>query len=78
MALAQTLNCKKRELKTKGHRNELKRNEWIPAIIYGQGETNSPISVGQRELIRTFNQYGSRGLFSLNIEGEKRTSNRTY
>ncbi|QGU00540.1 LSU ribosomal protein L25p [Candidatus Syntrophocurvum alkaliphilum] len=71
MALAQTLNCKKRELKTKGHRNELKRNEWVPAVLYGKGQPSVPITLGQRELIRVFNQYGSRGLFSLNIEDEK-------
>lgn len=69
MAIAQKIAAKKREIKSKGYLNE-KRQEWIPGVVYGKDTGNMPVFLGRRELTKTFTSYGSRGLFSLELEGE--------
>jgi large subunit ribosomal protein L25 len=68
--LGQKLNARKREIKNRGYLNQLKRSEQVPAVIYGKGEEAVPISLEKRQLNRIFNVHGSRGIFSLEIEGE--------
>ncbi|MGR6837193.1 50S ribosomal protein L25 [Syntrophomonas erecta] len=70
MALAQTLNGVKRELKTKGYLNQLKRQEMVPGIVYGNGQDPKPVAIQGRQIQKVFTQYGSRGLFFLNLEEE--------
>lgn len=70
MALAQVLSCKKRAVKNKGYLNKIRREGNIPGIVYGSGKENIPVFFDQREVNRTFSSFGSRGLFSLEIEGE--------
>jgi large subunit ribosomal protein L25 len=48
----------------------MRRDDQIPGIIYGAGEENEPVFLSERQIIRTFNNYGSRGLFSLEIDGD--------
>ncbi|MDD2585720.1 MAG: 50S ribosomal protein L25 [Syntrophomonadaceae bacterium] len=69
MAIAQKIAAKKREIKSKGYLNE-KRQEWIPGVLYGKDTGNTPVFLGRKELSKTFTTYGSRGLFSLELEGE--------
>lgn len=71
MALAQTLSAFRRELRTKGYLNDLKRRQMVPAIVYGQEKQPLPIALEKRQLTRVFNHFGYRGLFSLELEGEK-------
>lgn len=70
MVLAQALTATRRELKTKGYLNQLKREGMIPAIIYGQGAEPLTISLDSKESQRIFTHHGYRGLFSLQLEGE--------
>jgi len=72
MATAQTLEGKKRDILSKGYLNQMRRKEWVPGIVYGNGNKGVPILLGNRQLLRTFNRYGSRGLFSLQVEGEQK------
>lgn len=71
MALTQVLKCKKREIKNTGYLRELKRNEWVPAVIYGKEKENLTILLAKKELSRVFTHVGTRGIFSLEIEGEQ-------
>lgn len=71
MALAQTLTCRKRELKSKGYLKQMLKSEWIPGIVYGHQRDNIPIFLSKRPLNRVFSTYGYRGLFALEVEGEK-------
>jgi large subunit ribosomal protein L25 len=71
MALTQILKCKKREIKNTGYLKELKRNEWVPAVIYGKGQENMTVLLARKELSRIFTHIGTRGIFSLELEGEK-------
>ena len=69
MALAQTLICKKREIKNKGFLNQLRRSDGVPGVLYGKDKENIPILLTGKELNRIFKHTGSRGIFSLQIEG---------
>jgi large subunit ribosomal protein L25 len=70
MALTQVLKCKSREIKNTGYLRQLKRNEWVPAVVYGKDHENLTILLGKKELTRVFTHIGTRGIFSLEIEGE--------
>lgn len=70
MALAQTLKGVKRELRGKGYLNELRRQQMIPSVVYGQGRQPLAIVLEGRTVNRLFNHSGSGGLFSLEVEGE--------
>lgn len=69
---APTLACQQRELTSKSHLNQLKRNDYIPAIVYGKGQNPTPISLVGREVTKTFNTHGARGILSLDITGESK------
>lgn len=70
--LGQKLSAGKREIKNRGYLNQLKRNGQVPAIVYGKGEESISITLQQRQLNRVFSLHGSRGIFSLEIEGESK------
>ncbi len=70
--LGQKLNASKREIKNRGYLNQLKRDGQVPAVIYGKGDDTIPLTLQQRQLTRAFNLHGSRGLFSLEVEGESK------
>jgi ribosomal protein L25, Ctc-form len=69
MALTQVLKCKNRQIKNTGYLRKLKRNEWVPAVVYGRDRQNVNILLAKKELTKIFTRIGSRGIFSLEIEG---------
>ncbi len=69
MAQAEKISCQKRDIKTRGYLNELKRNGIVPGTVYGKGVDNQAVSISLKQLTRTFQAHGSRGLFSLEIDG---------
>jgi len=70
MASAQILRCKSREVKNTGYLRQLKRDKWVPGVIYGKNKENRNILLAKKELSRVFARIGTRGIFSLEIEGE--------
>ncbi|HOB12227.1 MAG TPA: 50S ribosomal protein L25 [Syntrophomonadaceae bacterium] len=70
MALAQTLKGVKRELRSKGYLNELRRSQMIPGIVYGKDKQALSIAVDEKTVNRIFSHSGYGGLFSLELEGE--------
>jgi large subunit ribosomal protein L25 len=70
MALTQVLKCEKRPIKNTGYLKQLKRDEWVPAVIYGKGHENQTVILARKELTKVFTRIGTRGIFSLEIEGE--------
>lgn len=71
MAVNNELHCHRREVSTRGHLRRLRAEGRVPGILYGRGQENIPVSFDSAELKRVFGQRGSRGLFSLNITGER-------
>ena len=69
MATAPKLVCKKREITTKGKLKAMKREDWIPGVVYGK-DLNIPIAFSGKEINRIFTRHGYHGVFSLEIEGE--------
>lgn len=70
MAAAPTLNCKARKLSTHGYLNQMKREGWVPGVIYSKEKENQAILLPAKELKRVFTHTGARGVFMLQIEGE--------
>lgn len=68
--MQQTLNCKKREKKNKGYLGQLKREGWVPGVIYGRAKESLPVVLAKKELVKAFSCHGSRGLYFLKIEDE--------
>ena len=71
MATAPTLYCKKRELSTRGYLNKMKRDGWIPGMIYEKEKNGQTILLEAKEVKRVFKDSGTRGIIMLEIEGEK-------
>ena len=71
MASAPTLNCKQRELSTRGYIKQMKRDGWVPAVIYDKEKENRTILLEAKEIKKVFTHTGTRGIFMLQIEGEK-------
>jgi large subunit ribosomal protein L25 len=72
MVNAEIINCSPRELNTRGYLKELKRRGFLPGTVYGKGIENQAISLDLRQLSRVFQIHGSRGLFSLQIDGHNK------
>lgn len=71
MAAAQTLYAIPRKPGTRGELNQMKRSGWVPGVIYNKEQENQTILLEGRALKRVFNHTGTRGVFYLQIEGEK-------
>lgn len=72
MTLAQTLKCEKRVVSNTGHLRELKRQDWIPGVIYGKGQETVPIMMAGKELEKTFSRHGYRALYSIQMNGQNK------
>lgn len=68
MALTQVLKCKNRQIKNTGYLRQQKRNEWVPAVVYGRDRQNVNILLAKKELTKVFARVGTRGIFSLEME----------
>lgn len=71
MATAPTLYCKPRKMSTHGYLTQMKRDGWIPGVIYNKEKGNQTILMEGKEIKRVFTHTGTRGVFMLQIEGEK-------
>ncbi len=71
MISAPNLYCKQRKLSSNGYLNQMKRDGWVPGVIYGKEAENQTILLKSTELKKTFTHTGTRGVFMLQIEGEK-------
>ncbi|MBC7075667.1 MAG: 50S ribosomal protein L25 [Syntrophomonadaceae bacterium] len=71
MAVLHTLTCEKRDRKNKGYLKEMRRNQQIPGVVYGREIEPMLVKLNEKQLLKTFNTYGYRGLFSLEVEGQE-------
>lgn len=64
------LTAKPREKKGKEYAKKLRRDGWIPAIMYGRNEKNSLISINAHEFETFYRQsHGENVIITLKIEG---------
>ncbi len=65
-----TLTARPREKKGKEYAKKLRREGWIPAIMYGRGEENTLISINTHEFETFFRKsHGENVIVTLKIEG---------
>lgn len=68
----QTLNAKKRnENSRRSSLRSIRLQGNIPAVVYGSEKESTPITVSEKELIKTLRESGRNGVISLSIDGEK-------
>jgi large subunit ribosomal protein L25 len=68
MTLANALTCTSREKKTKGYLREIRNQELIPGIVYGQEQEPTLICLNRRDLYKKMGSHGTRGIFTLEID----------
>lgn len=70
--MAITLKASKRENLTRATTNQLRRDGFIPAVVYGQKDAPVSISVNNLELLKTVRDEGRNAIIGLDVEnGEK-------
>lgn len=71
MASAPTLYSKQRKLSSHGYLKQMKRDGWVPGVIYEKENESKAIMLEAKELKKVFSHTGTRGVFMLQIEGEQ-------
>jgi len=70
MGQAVSIVCQRRDRRTKGYLNQLKKQAMVPGVVYGNEMQALNIATEARQLGRIFQAHGTRALFALGIEGE--------
>lgn len=63
-----SLQAKLRENLSRGATNELRKNGFIPAVVYGKDKETKTVSVDNIELLKTVRDEGRNAIISLEIE----------
>ncbi|MFH1613074.1 MAG: 50S ribosomal protein L25 [bacterium] len=64
------LNVEKREKKQKSHIREMKRNGYIPAVLYGKDIKPMNLKINTKEFTKAIGKEIEHVLVNLNVEGE--------
>lgn len=70
--MSNLLAVKERKEFKKSILHELRKEGYIPAVVYGRGEESKAISVKRTELFKTISEVGRNGVFSVKIDGNPR------
>lgn len=62
-----TIQSKSRETDKKSI-SELRKNGWIPSVVYGYKTESTPIAVKERDLLDTLRETGRNGVIKLTVE----------
>ncbi|ARK21821.1 MULTISPECIES: 50S ribosomal protein L25/general stress protein Ctc [Sporosarcina] len=62
-----TIQSKSRETDKKSV-SELRKNGWIPSVVYGYKTESTPIAVKERDLLDTLRETGRNGVIKLTVE----------
>lgn len=61
------LKVQRREQLTRSETNNIRKNGGIPAILYGKGTSNEPVSVSSNDFIKVVREVGQNGVFNLDL-----------
>ncbi len=53
--------------------NELRKEGYVPAVVYGRDEETKPIAVKKGDLLKTISEVGRNGIFQLEVSGKPRS-----
>ncbi|MGE5417556.1 MAG: 50S ribosomal protein L25 [Acidobacteriota bacterium] len=70
MAQGVNLDCEKRDIKTHGYLNVLRKSGKVPGVIYGRTADSIPVAFNKSDLTKMFYSRGTRGLYTLRIRDE--------
>lgn len=65
------IHVKKREVGKKSVLSALRKNGFVPAVVYGYQIEPVPVAVNEKEFKRLLSREGKNGIISLNIEGKE-------
>jgi len=66
------LDAKKREIQRKSDLKNLRKDGFVPAVVYAEGEAGKPITINQRDFSKLINAaIGGVAIIDLNIDGEE-------
>lgn len=69
--MSTTIQSEMRETAKQSTLTQLRRNGYVPAVIYGYQTESTPISVKERDLLTTLRDVGRNGVFKLNMDGRE-------
>jgi large subunit ribosomal protein L25 len=72
--MAVTLNARARSTFGKNAARKLRREGYVPAVIYGHGDETRPLEIAINELERLLSTNSANTLIDLRVEGAKATS----
>lgn len=67
--MAVTLSAKSRENLKKSATKGIRKEGFVPAVVYGREEASQPISINELELVKTVRDEGRNAIISLKVEG---------
>ncbi len=65
------LEVKKRDVKMKGMLNDYRRQGFIPAVVYGEGNESVPIILNRKDFLKTLHSEGVNVIFDLTLDGKQ-------
>ncbi|MEI6509354.1 MAG: 50S ribosomal protein L25 [bacterium] len=64
------LEAARRAATTKGETHGLRRQGWIPAVVYGKNVEPMAIAIDHKGFVKALERNGSNAIFSILVEGE--------
>ncbi|HJF32871.1 MAG TPA: 50S ribosomal protein L25/general stress protein Ctc [Sporosarcina psychrophila] len=68
--MSTTIQSEARVPAKKSTLTELRKEGYVPAVVYGYETESTPISVKERELLKTLHITGRNGVIKLNVQGK--------
>ncbi|CAM3255231.1 50S ribosomal protein L25/general stress protein Ctc [Filibacter tadaridae] len=68
--MSTTLKSEMRETKKKSNLTQLRKEGFVPAIVYGYKMDATPVSVTENDLLKTLKVTGRNGVLKLDVDGK--------
>ncbi len=69
--MSTALQSEKREIAPQSALRQLRHEGKVPSVVYGFNTESTPITVTERDLIKTIQEHGRNGAFKLDLDGKK-------
>ena len=68
--MSTALQSEKREIAPQSALRQLRHEGKVPSVVYGFNTESTPITVTERDLIKTIQEHGRNGAFKLDLDGK--------
>lgn len=72
--MAKVLQAQKRELSTRSHIKGLRKDGWVPAVVYGKEKDSVNVQVSRGELLAFIRSEGRHAIIPLTIDGKEKVN----